>query len=426
MIVQDVFTPTAYPEHTYVERDHGSYEKNLEFKLRGPSSIISLSGPSKSGKSMLINNVADRINHKLIKIYGSGIHSPEDIWESALDQIGAPDNTEITKSTEKEIKKEGKAGGKIPFASMSAGANKRDLETTQETILDSRRGIKQVAEVINVDETILYIDDAHYIDKEAHEEISESIKEAYERGLTICLSYISHRSDDLTRQNPDLSGRVESYSLDFWEEDDLQQIGKEGFEILNFTPSDLVLKNLARESVGSPHLMQKLCLGLCKELEIYNKSGGMEPLNAKIPDIETVLRKIATNDKEDYSTVLELLNGAASSGRNSKKKFNFGLGDEGDIYEAILRSFAKSPPKLSTNLSEIIDRINRVCEDSGPGHKNIENTIMRMDELISDRVPNNEYCYDWDEDLNRLEIPEPNLLFCIRWSDITSAEPKLH
>ncbi len=56
--VYDVFTPSSVPTVTYVERQGLDLEAELRAALKTPGTIASLlSGPSKSGKTVLINTV---------------------------------------------------------------------------------------------------------------------------------------------------------------------------------------------------------------------------------------------------------------------------------------------------------------------------------------------------------------------------------
>ena len=47
-----VFTPNDFPAWTYVERQD-NFDRNVLYGLKIPNMIISISGPSKSGKSVL-------------------------------------------------------------------------------------------------------------------------------------------------------------------------------------------------------------------------------------------------------------------------------------------------------------------------------------------------------------------------------------
>ncbi|MXR21363.1 hypothetical protein [Halobacterium bonnevillei] len=423
MRVHDVFTPGDYPKHTYVERDQGEHEKNLEFRLRGAACIISLSGPSKSGKSMLLNNVVDKLNYNLVTVHGSKINSVSDLWGNVLDELYAPESTEVSSTEEEETTKEGSAGIRTPVGEIGGGASKRDQQTTEKTDVHNRRGLSQVIDSVKLDEFVLFIDDAHYIDKELHTNISESIKDAYERGMSICVAYIPYRSDDLTRANPDLSGRIESINMDYWDSSDLKKIGEKGFKKLNLYPKELVLSNLSRESIGSPHLMQKLCLELCNEIGVYEKQEEMAPMDVKTEDLKNILRR--TGSGMDYSTIYDIMSGGVAKRGGERNIFNFPKSESGDVYDVIVRVIASDPPKLTLDQNEIISTVEDICLSEKPQSGNLTQAIQRVDKWISESN-GDEHVFEWVDDRKNLEIPDPYLLFYIRWSDELNMEPGLH
>jgi len=50
--------------------------------------IVSVSGPSKAGNSVLIQKIIQR--EKLVSISGATIKAPADVWDQALQWIGSP------------------------------------------------------------------------------------------------------------------------------------------------------------------------------------------------------------------------------------------------------------------------------------------------------------------------------------------------
>ena len=90
----DVFTPSDFPTLTYVARDDERLEIRLRDALSTPGEIVSISGPSKSGKTVLVEKVVGR--HNLITITGAGIRSPEDVWDRTLDWMETPDSKATT------------------------------------------------------------------------------------------------------------------------------------------------------------------------------------------------------------------------------------------------------------------------------------------------------------------------------------------
>lgn len=392
--------------------------------IQQPTAIISLSGPSKSGKSMLFANVMSEQDYQHITVHGSDINSSKDLWGEVLDELQTPASSEVTTGTNEETTYDGRGGVNIgPLKAEGGGATKSG-ETQQESNTYDRRGLRDVIMSVELDNFILFIDDAHLIDQSLHKEISESLKNAYERGLSICVAYIPYRSDDLTRANPDLSARIDPISLDYWEEKDLSKIGEAGFNELEVSIPDQIIGNLSKESVGSPHLMQKLCLDICREMNIIEK--GDEPDQNPIDrgTLKKVLRHTA-NGLGRYSTIYEIISGNVTTrGGGERNTFQLKSGVEGDVYDAILHGIASNPPKVSFDQSDIIRRVGDVCEEEEPQSGNLTQAIKRVDRWI-DNSEQETPVFEWREETKNVEIPDPYLIFYLRWSDDLSFEPDL-
>ena len=89
--IEDIFRPTSFPEHTYVDRiiaDEDSYEFRLKKALRSAGRLISITGTSKSGKTVLCHKIVD--SDLLIDISGAQITSKEDLWNQIAEKIRFP------------------------------------------------------------------------------------------------------------------------------------------------------------------------------------------------------------------------------------------------------------------------------------------------------------------------------------------------
>jgi tRNA A37 threonylcarbamoyladenosine biosynthesis protein TsaE len=67
----EVFTPNDTPTFTYVDRATHQFEQRLRNALEIPKMVVSVSGPSKSGKTVLVKKVLQADN--LIQVWGSSI-----------------------------------------------------------------------------------------------------------------------------------------------------------------------------------------------------------------------------------------------------------------------------------------------------------------------------------------------------------------
>src|SRR5262245_62805874 len=86
-----VFTPTSYPTHTYVQRDELLHERLLEEWMRSSTQIASISGPSKAGKTVLVQRVVGEGN--LVTVSGASVRAPDQLWDRVLDWWGEPHAT---------------------------------------------------------------------------------------------------------------------------------------------------------------------------------------------------------------------------------------------------------------------------------------------------------------------------------------------
>src|SRR5262245_64481296 len=143
-----VFTPTSYPTHTYVQRDELLHERLLEEWMRSSTQIASISGPSKAGKTVLVQRVVGEGN--LISVSGASVRTADQLWERVLDWWGEPHATmasaaETTTDTAGH-EKQGALGvpGLGAQARQSSATAHAGTETTQATV--NRRGLVQVVE----------------------------------------------------------------------------------------------------------------------------------------------------------------------------------------------------------------------------------------------------------------------------------------
>src|SRR5262245_56673753 len=67
----EVFVPGAYPQHTYVQRSGLGLEQVLRDAISTPGFLVSLAGPSKSGKTVLVERVIGR--DQLIPVSGGSV-----------------------------------------------------------------------------------------------------------------------------------------------------------------------------------------------------------------------------------------------------------------------------------------------------------------------------------------------------------------
>lgn len=423
MHISEIFTPGDTPDVTYVERDRGEKEDELELQINKRSFSVSITGPSKTGKSALFDKVTgeneSRIKH-IIEINGKQINSENDFWTGILDGLNRPTEKSSSVSDSETGEVTGSIGVNLGGFQGSVGGTSGSTESESTSLVFKRSVINYLNNEYDDEEdtasVVIFIDDAHYIPEELHKDISENVKMAYEYGLDFCFAYIPYKSDDLTKANNELQTRTQHIKLDEWDQEELQKIAELGFKELGVEVSNNVKKNFARESVKSPYLMQELCFRFCASNGIYDSADAQGSINVTDDEVKEILRNLA--DSLEYPTAYGIISGE-KRGR-SDKTFKFTDGSEGDRYVALMRGLTANPPQSGFELSEIKDRIERKCEDGGPAPGNITGDIKRVDKWMDDSDEDS-MLFDFSED--EIEMIDPSLVFHLRWSRATDFEP---
>ncbi|WP_192918474.1 ATP-binding protein [Salinigranum salinum] len=413
MHVSDIFPHNSYPEYTYVKREKRDLEENLEDALRMSGSIVSISGPSKSGKSMLVKRVAKNSHIEQIAIVnGSEIESTGDLWRQALDNLGTPTTTE-RHSSETDESGNTITGGISTVVSAGADKHSRSAETDTDVKVDSRRGLSKLIEVVDKDKFVLLIDDFHYIKSDVQSDIAEAIKAAAERGISICVALVSYRSENLEKVNDDLAGRVYNIKLDYWHEHELREIAELGFTVLNVEFSESLIETLVRESAGSPLLMQLLCYSTCLHNDVREPQDEHRVIEMEEGDRDGIFEEAIKWG--GYSDVVSAINDGATTRGEGRKLYPLKTGSEGDYYECCLRAIAANPPEFSFTRNELYNRVKHECAGTHPQSNQVSLFCEQMDKITKEERPDSRLV-DWDEDEDTLHISEPGLLFNIRWS----------
>jgi len=274
------------------------------------------------------------------------------------------------------------------------------------------------------DDFVIFVDDAHKIPEKIHTPVAESIKEGLDKGLKFCIGYIDYRSDALTTADIDLSDRVESVELKPWKTPELERIAYKGFDQMELKVDDSVIQVLAEESIQSPQLMQKLCYKVCTNSNYYYSDNGGESVNADEEFVIKLLKEVASSIKVQYKTEFDLMTGKAKG--KSEKEFQWVDGNKGNRYLTLLRGIARNPPRTSLSLEELKHRISKECRGTSPQSGNITNDIARISRWIDESSNTENFVFDYVEDREKeVQIPEPGIIFCLRWSDIIGYQPDL-
>jgi hypothetical protein len=110
LFATDVFTPNQFPEYTYIERPKEELERKLRQALETPNVVVSISGPSKSGKTVLAKKLVGEGN--IIHIFGAEVGGGNELWTRVLDWMDVPSTTVEQTGESRSNRAAGEIGGK--------------------------------------------------------------------------------------------------------------------------------------------------------------------------------------------------------------------------------------------------------------------------------------------------------------------------
>lgn len=427
--VIEVFSTSRLSKFSYVSRvykNNMTYDDYLYQSLLENDKIISITGPTKCGKTTLTKKVIQP--SALVRIHGAEITSPDKLWELVLAKLKAQIASKETrgKDSEHEIGAEaGSGSGPISwlFGLVGKGSYKWKSRKSNSIQLDNKQSDHQNAIKIMVEKkSVLVIDDFHYISEEVQKAICRQLKgdlESDKGHPPIVLCSIPSRGDATTRALSELQGRVSSIKFSHWNDEDLYGIIEKGFGHLNYTVTneDVIRTYLINEALGSPHVIQDCCKSISRQKGILQANSR---LFSKIP-IEFTTEEIATSLKDvarelHYDRTYKNIEEGLPTKGQPRKLHIVGDGEEqqeADVYQILLMALEQNPPRDRIRRDELDERINKVVKGKPPARSSVGSVLSNLSRLILDGNIRN-IVLDWDEGANELIVMDPLFLLYLR------------
>jgi hypothetical protein len=409
----DIFIAGGEPNVTYNPRKDLLLEEQLDEYLDTGYKLLSITGPTKSGKTVLSRKIIPQI--KGIWVPGGQVDNENDFWSIINDKLMvytqySSEDSEETAETSSE-----RVDGGLNFGVAKAGVIVTDSGTDKTgkkiSKVHQRNPRIGAIEALMKSKLPLVIDDFHYIDKEVQTSVVRALKDPIFEGLRVIVIAVPHRAYDAVKVENEMTGRVSQLTIPIWEESELREISQKGFPELNVICPEEITKKFAKESYGSPHLMQEFCLKLCYSNQI--KEASNVPLTINEPgDYELFFRKIVATSAS--KTAFERL-ARGPRQRTDRVKRNFVDGTEGDIYLAILKALSQTGPKVRISYEELREGLRKVIEGNIPQAHEVTRVLTKMSEIAKDDIPG-EPVIDWVKDDSTLFISDPFFAFYLRWS----------
>lgn len=405
-----VFVPGGLPSVTYNPRESLGLEERVRDYLDERHKILSLSGPTKSGKTVLLR----RVVRNPIWLSGGSIASPEDFWSSVVDKLGAytDESAETNKSETTEDTSGIRGGAGVPKVAYVEGSKTGAVGTTSgRTRVQSRARppIRVAMDELRDGDTPVVVDDFHYIDPEVQLTIVRNLKELVFDGLPVIFASVPHRAYDAVRVEKEMTGRVEQLPIKFWSEDELRGIAMQGFEALNVTAADELVIRLARESFQSPHLMQDFCLQLSKANGIRERSSERRELEPPHDWGDFFRARASVASKAAFDLLA-----TGPRQRTDRLKRILKDGRETDIYGAVLAAIAATGPLTELTYTELRSSLREVMDSEPPQRHEVTRVLEEMNKIAREKIEG-EPVVDYDEELSTLYISDPFFAYFLRW-----------
>jgi hypothetical protein len=407
--LREVFTPGGLPSVTYVSREHLKLEQALSEGLARGFSFIVVTGPTKSGKSVLSRRVLG--NEKLVAVEGGQVRSESDFWDHVAYHLNIASAVSKSRGGTVSTSIGGEASGGIPGVIQGKGTTTQS-ETDQTTSTKNYTNVPMLASINRLLETksTLMIDDFHYLEPSLQRNIIQSLKGAVFKGLSVVLLAVPHRAFDPIIVENEVEGRFKHIPIPSWALDDLLLIPRQGFPALNVSVERAIQRKMCEESFGNPLLVQEICTEFCLKNGVLAAQDNSRTLD----DAQLVATYRATAESKGFPVYQKLKRGP--EGRRPRRSREVRDGGKIDLYTAILDSVARLGPKTTTSLEDIRGSLREVFAENEqmPSRSEIIGGLVNMSGVA--KKIQGEPPLEWVSDDQRLEIIDPFLLFCLKWS----------
>ncbi|CAN7264509.1 TniB family NTP-binding protein [Agrobacterium tumefaciens] len=394
-----IFIAGGQPTVTYVDRQELHVERSLARAIATPNQIVSLAGPTKTGKTVLCKKMLGE--REYIWIDGGQVKDAQSLWNKIASELNIPVERSSEAGTEYTVE------GEVNAVVVTATGSRLSSNTNGQT--HKVDGMSESLQAMQKRSIILVIDDFHYIDSDARTEIVRNLKGSIFNGLKVLLLSVAHRVFDAISAESELTGRFISVTLPEWKNDELEKIARLGFAELKVDCPEPIISTIVEESQSSPFLMQKFCWEICFDNEVEKP-----PLirHHHIPESYD-LKEMFTRIAKDAGLPIYQKLVTGPQARKERLKRPLKQGGEADIYEATLLAIAETGPTPTISYEDLRSKLSSLLTEMMPQKHEITSALKHLASIslkggLSSAI-------DWDEDSREISIADPYLRFYLRW-----------
>ncbi|HKH99114.1 MAG TPA: hypothetical protein VJ999_08400 [Candidatus Sulfotelmatobacter sp.] len=381
MRYQDIFVPGGFPRHTYNPRAALQLEEKLSEARDNLCKLVTVTGHTKSGKTVLTKKIFPR--EDAVWIDGGVVSTEDNFWDIIIEQLDLFQATEKEEGKEIEVKVEGKGSAEANFlvakgsgeVGAGIGRTRSSGQKFGQTLSSRVVALRGLAHT----KIPLIVDDFHYIPRDMQGNIIRALKPLIFDGLPVIIIAIPHRRYDAIKVEREMTGRISAVEIQPWSEDELQFIPRTGFNLLTCAVPQRLSALLATESIGSPHLMQDFCRGLCGLLG-FREDVVIKELVVTDEQLQSVFRNVA--DTIGRPMFEKLARGPRQ--RSDRLPRQLKDGRTVDIYGLVLHGLAHIRPALvSIEYEELRAAVREISNGQIPQLQEIARVLKHMSTIAA-------------------------------------------
>lgn len=406
-LTRNVFVAGSSPKVTYNPRDERRLEEQVENYLQQVGKALSVSGPTKCGKTVLVERILPK--DEAIWIQGADLGGMEAIWHKVVDWFGLYDMLEVT--TQRTGSSGAEVGGRLGVpgvAELQGRLSSSDSDAQSYGYGRQRQMVDVAREALDTVPVPIVVDDFHYVPDEGRRDIARAIKSILPMTQVILIA-VPHEAFEAVREEPDMEGRVWQMRVEPWSIEELCHISRKGFEALNVFADDSISERLAQSSYGAPFLMQQLCYDLMAWQNIHETQP--TPTRVREPDDWNAFFGHIAN-RQRPAVFDKLLKGPNPRGQERAERV-FEDGRSTDIYGAVMHAIAETGPRTRVRYQDLVTILERDLEkEDVPRGQHVTNSLSQMAKIAHRARGAGDAVLDYKDD--ELHILDPFLLFFLR------------
>lgn len=413
-LLDEVFSTGSTPEATYTPRTGSdisgtSFDDKFKEKAQRRTGGVMLYGVSKSGKTSMVERVLPE--SQACWLQGTRISSIDDFWATLGHQLHLSDkySTEASSETSQVEAAKGELGFR-PIIMGSLTSEDKVSNGARETWSFSPVISEQVEESLTKNPIPVIVDDFHHIDAPVREAIAKAIKPLLRKTFVTLIAIPSH-SFDPAKAAADISGRMVKFKIPEWTTEELSYIAKLGFKKLRIVDENsVVASTLAKNSFGSPHVMQELCYTLLSRVGVHESSSNEVAINVP-PGLDGMVRDAAT-ESEPFA-FRDILSGSNTKGE-ARKPIELTTGKYTDSYGITLLAIRDLLPPMNLRFKAIREKVTELAVRP-VAKERITVALRGMSKVADSKKGNADPIFSYRDEVAYIE--DPLFAFFLRYGD---------